>query len=858
MRVRRIDVSGLLEKSEIRIVGVQLRSPFDAEAPELVPFPTFEQFGWMDRARSVRERLRKIEAILDRIQQHAYFKPDIIVFPEYAVPRECHDKLREFSAKERCIVVAGSYYETERQHANFRANLCKLFVPAPQAGQASSEVLIAKKTCYQGECALVAVPDDLPNVARLEWQAPGGRRVAISVYICKDYLVPYEIRGSERVSVLDWDHSGMSVVVMCAGDTRLFKALGAFEVRRLRGDKGRFVFLCNCSGKGVDGAASDASALLGPARQQQRVVEDTVVDLPADVEGLIWARVDLQDVEVRRTVPNTETHDPVLAREALRFHWEGELAGLKLLPSPGRTQVIDRLRERGVWKPAFLKAMNRRIVLKLLTADDVVRARDLLRGERIRWVTAASIRGVHDFLVTYYAQDGKVPLRFPYSSLTDEERDKMFEKGSELTFVVDPENIFKFRDVVIEKRDRDGQAREMGEIDTWLRSLSRTECREVVRRACELARDWQDRRVTDEERAALGAIFYERLETAQVVDTDELGLRQAFVLVGILSDKRTEWRQFETEIVEGWLCQQPEVRSIYRLEQVGGSAPRWDYWLDIVASPRRTDDIVDELHDRCAALGIKTASRTVERRYYLKLESVEGMALSERFSDVIAFLIDARPAGAETSKSARLSDERMTQSESQAARMARAYWGQMEEVTGALKEEARRFYGSWFLANFADSERVRGEELDRTKSIWRGLYESVEAMAQDLVERLLGGEYMSVITRHADERKRPDRAARLRENAIMGLFELAGTATVMRDEVKDTVERLGDQFGKAQVFSVRADLSHAQRHITALDVTIAGGEDRNVQRVSSALAAIIDAVPRLRMVQTMVGGAGAE
>jgi predicted amidohydrolase len=326
------DISGHLSTSKLRFLIVQLNSPFGPEK-ELAFFAQFEQFQWLDKG-SIEQRRRKIASLIEFLRSSPELRPDFLVFPEYAVPKECHVLLREFAAAQRCIVVAGSYYETERGQPLYRSNISTTFLP-------DDSLRIVKRNWYPAERdAMQALPAE-PNVLRLKWRYGKENKFAsVSIFICRDYLIPYDANSDGlHISLLDWDRSGLNIVVMCSGETRLFHGAAAFDVRRLRGGVGKFVALCNCAGAGIDGS-DGGSALLGPTGSGRRERDDVIVQLPSGAEGMILGEIDVDNVAVVETKPDKVVHDPLMRSTASTFVWQDDYRRLNLKPFPGSALLV--------------------------------------------------------------------------------------------------------------------------------------------------------------------------------------------------------------------------------------------------------------------------------------------------------------------------------------------------------------------------------------------------------------------------------------------------------------------------------------------------------------------------------------
>jgi hypothetical protein len=262
---------------QLRVALVQLRSPFGAVAPELRLEQNADiepQYHWRTKELRV-ARCARIASILESLRGP---KPHLIAFPEYTVPKECHSQFQLFADENRCVLVAGSYYDAGADSALFRNNVCKIYIPE------LPPVTIVKRNGFMEEAAALAVAPDEANTARLIWST-GGESYSINVYLCRDYLIPYD---NGHTSQLDWDRPGLNLVIMNSAQTSLFEGQAAFDVRRLRGP-GKFVALCNCAGTMIDGDGNTGTSLLGPTKSNRRLRGDVIEQLPADAESVLIA-----------------------------------------------------------------------------------------------------------------------------------------------------------------------------------------------------------------------------------------------------------------------------------------------------------------------------------------------------------------------------------------------------------------------------------------------------------------------------------------------------------------------------------------------------------------------------------------
>ena len=284
----------------IRVALVQLRSPFAGPRPDLklLDLETIgpPRFVWSDKIAIA----RRVAAANESLKFLKTFRPHLIAFPEYAVPKECHSHLQEYADDCDCILVPGSYYDDDTNSIRYQNNVSRIFIPRQES------VYVIKHDRFGDEERVLSKERPAPNIAHLTWRSSIGSPMGVSVFICRDYLRPYD---PNHTSLLDWDRPGLNLVIMHAAQTELFDAQAGLDVRRLRG-KGRFVALCNCAGI-TNETRFRGSALLGPTKDSRRKEGDLIERLPSELEGVLTAELDLSKVQLDEIRPDKTEHDPL-------------------------------------------------------------------------------------------------------------------------------------------------------------------------------------------------------------------------------------------------------------------------------------------------------------------------------------------------------------------------------------------------------------------------------------------------------------------------------------------------------------------------------------------------------------------
>ncbi len=435
-------------------------------------------------------------------------------------------------------------------------------------------------------------------------------------------------------------------------------------------------------------------------------------------------------------------------------------------------------------------------------------------------VTAATIRGEHDFLVSFYAPNGLTDanLGMPYCTIDEAAFQEMFDSESEISLSVTPDRILKFRGAQIPTPTSPEWMLAEQRVEQALTATSEKR-RELLSIICRLARDWNDASVTPAQKEAVAGVFMPKLETMRVIDR-EVGspLRQTFVLITVLSAKPLAWERFESSVLRDWFCTLEEVRSVFRVSLLRGR-PDWHYWVDMIAEPATTDRIVDELFERCDKFGIRIGTRSMDLRQYLKAESVEGIEKSERSSSIIAFMQDPAARRIWSTGRVMLDAETMFAHIRPATAIAAAYFEHMEQGSlvpnRLLKELISKFYANWFCGNFAKAEDVRLDRLRAATGFWRSVYRTLEEAAQALVMKRLNGEYQKAIVDFCQRTGRENRIPAVRDNAIKGAFELLAEA----GEAEDVMRSLRSGIDTL-VLPLRNKLSHAKNYRDVLQIAL--------------------------------------
>jgi len=445
VRIHEEKIEHLNVARHLIFVAVQLTSPVEKLDWD---FDTDKQ-AWVWRPNPKNARIRETQAALDMLfSSKPPKKPDIIIFPEYSVPKEAHKKIdfQQLADQNSTIIVAGSYFEDLDTSPLFRKNVCHIYLPKSDA------ITIGKIHAAPDEKGVLPATE-LPNIARFVWEPPGQDPVSISVFLCRDYLTPFsenicdiheclDAGVARRVSLLDWDREGINIIVMNNSKSQLFEGAAAFDVREVHG-KRKAVLFVNCAQDNSD----LGTALLVPSLSRERA--DIVASLPSRNAGVLFAEVRLWEVVVQRRDPDTKKSFPVKHVGIFSIDFSKAAAAIFPLKMEKPAPL-----SRGIWHPAFLEELRKIIVLDFYVAEStLVTVAEAFAKDQIRHVKAGFVRGVQDVMVRRYVprylqKNGRVPLSLPFSYLSDDDLRKVFtlnQNFSDLQVIIYTEKLLKYR-----------------------------------------------------------------------------------------------------------------------------------------------------------------------------------------------------------------------------------------------------------------------------------------------------------------------------------------------------------------------------------------------------------------------------
>lgn len=624
----------------LRVIGVQLASPFWPVAPHTQPELIFSDEAkfpvWADPART-EERIGKVRGILATLSGLASetLPLDIVVFPEYAVPQAAHldSTFQDFADSQNCILAPGTYVDSDPGSPHFRTNVCRIYLPKAEP------IIIGKRNPAPFEQKYV-LPSTGPNIARLIWSPPDRDPVSISFFICRDYLTPFaraatlsqgaDDTDERRELELDWMHEGLHVALMHSPETRLFAGIAGLDLRDLRG-KPKLTLLVN----GANCAKDHGSALLAPSDASGN--DDVIHSLPVGEEGVLTAELRLWDIS-RPDGVATQAAVGQVYRDAIAQLADGSYRVAPMRDDLGPTY-------RGVWRPAFLAAMKMALTLEFYAAPNLTEVSAFFTGRRVDNVYAGIVRGEHDLLVRRYVQQSEIFDSEPDFTKTlgartqADIRGALLDGGKEhFTAKIHPHNIWKYRgqctvDSAYDERVGFAADRlDIGGPDAQVRR--RALVSEILSYADRCERD-------ERPPHRLRPFFYdEPEEVVPVLPVTEL--RETYLFLDIVAQraKARSRERFELEVLKGDLMADPRVREIFKLSEA--SPDHFGYLIKLKCKAHEADQIGRDIRRWADRNSMYAPTRTIDVMEYLMKESVMGIEAANRAEAVQNFIMTFR------------------------------------------------------------------------------------------------------------------------------------------------------------------------------------------------------------------------
>jgi hypothetical protein len=728
LRVHEETIDHIDAARHLNFVSIQLPSPtentdwdFDSETQ-----------AWSWRVSSRNKRIVELSKVLEFLfSNDSPKRPDVIVCPEYAVPKEAHAKInfQKLASDNRCIIIPGSFFEdSEADQRLFRRNICHIYLPS------SKVITIGKVHAAPKEDAMLPALD-LPNIARLIWIPPGRKPVSINIFLCRDYLTPFseeepdspgmsDAAKDRRYSLLDWDREGINIVLMNNVRSQLFEGAAAFDVREMHGQR-KAVLLANCA----DDDSDLGTALLVASPTRERA--DICASIPPRITGILFAELRLWDLIFAQGYPDTKTTFPVRYVDIYSIELRNPIAVKKVTvekPAP---------LGRGVWHPAFLEELRKVVVLDFFVAHStLVAVADAFADRQIQHVKAGFVRGIHDVIIRRYAprflqKNGRVPLSLPFSHYMDDELRKIFAIGPsfpEMQVIIHPEKLLKYRS----KKVPQGEAWNAAH-DAIRKVVVTSNVNDLIEQSCALAKDMDPTPGNDGELQIsedLRPIFCLGVELYNPIGPQYGHKREYYVLIRAQRSEKdgTPSDSFRRQIILNRLMNDPNVREISEIE----SRPQhFDYAIQLEASSYDLDDIIFEMnkwaHDNDIAFG----TRTYELWRYLSRDSIASIQHTTMDEFERDFLAEMKQAARDIRKMALTNDQRSKIAEVwQSSRKAMAPFG-------ACRKHIGEFYLYLTLYNFQRTG-AEADYLQHCRHSWLELARDLEGAAEQLSAETLG------------------------------------------------------------------------------------------------------------------------
>jgi hypothetical protein len=759
VRQQRIEVNALKGCERIRLVLVQLRSPFSngdgGEQLEVRNAYDSKGIFWTDKSH-IQKRKEDFQAILGVIKSECFKNSvvRIVVFPEYAVPRDAHGGLQAFADESNCIVIPGSYYQSDESLPRKRNNICAIYLPR------QATVTIVKKNGWRDEAEIIESDPDTPNIVHLAGDNDVLGDFSVSVAICRDYLMPYgEALDGAATCLLDFKNPGINVVVMCSSQMRLFESRAALDVRDLPGPR-RITALCNCSGLGIERRSTVGTAILGPQEDPEGASSDIVKSLPGNSEGLIQADILLNmpvlaQIEVK---PDKKTTSPVRHAVSYRFNRRTDPDGAPPAIDLVQSQDSGPL-ERGVWHPAFLEHMQLCMVLHLFRTRHVDLLENAISKYKIRNVSSFAIEGRQDALFHYYRSltAGDADFRLKNCITLGEAEYRTIFLGQGHQIVIRPEDMMKFRSITIPpKLQNNGWEAEKKKIARLVPKYLNGERRARLMQITQLARDWNASTVSSADRERLSDVFLperEYVATASAYASGRSDLRSKYVLVSDGASGGVQKKEFELEVINKRLLPLLEVRSIYKIDTTLDEA-HFDYWIDIVAESWRIAEIVLSITAWGNRLGMETETQTMEVLKFYSTESVTGVYATDLPTEVLPFLYEVMQSGAYIDNPS--PQPVIVDAYELLIACGTAWYQQIKIIEGpeaeATLEAASAFYVNLFFGNITTNAQGKRKHFDISGETWGRIYKKMETLFDDIIRKHFNVDDAAIARKLAIER----------------------------------------------------------------------------------------------------------
>ncbi|HYI48848.1 MAG TPA: hypothetical protein VEX35_10330 [Allosphingosinicella sp.] len=814
----------------LRLVAVQLDSPFDSiPASSLIREDrSGERLQWDSRDKEA-ARTDRVFEILDAVVDGGDVRslPDIVLFPEYSVPETAHSdgRFQAFADRHQTIVVPGSFY-CSGNRALERLNVCRVYIP----GRPRPAVVV-KRHPSPLEAKYLSDPGKRGNVLQMLLSLEGTRTVSLNVFICRDYLLPYDDNGFREAAKL-WAYEGINFVLMHNEEARLFEGQAAPEVRRLRGPGRVVVFVNN-----ADTCCDLGTAILGPAPGRER--DDVVKSVPWDREGMLIATVRPWDVRHQETRPD-HTRDYPISHTSVSLFDPPQDGALMLQPSEQQPAY------RAVWKPAFLEAIHRVIVMDFRVAKKLSQTIKTLEEKNARF-HAVAIRGVQDIVIRRYAyryerkNSGDIPpLASFFTGLAHNDLAELFQERDVLRIIVYPKDILKYRGVDVREDLFTAHAKEIA------RDLSKLQVRGAglyLDRLDEVGSLATEANPDEGLPDAIKPYFFEEFEQHISVGEYSSSVQETYILIGLqVHDERLR-REFFHEMIVGSLMNEDVVREIFAIRTMEGDL-HFEYFVKLKARAYETNRIIRNLRTWHDSEDAVVLTRTFDVTDYLKNNSVLGVANFDQGLKISEFVEvlgenDLRNIHSRIDLADAAHRRQLVFIASEWSRAKAAAEGTEETIHSDTIDV---IYTNIALLTFAHGED-KDEYLDRVQAALLTMYQSVEDRATEILaetvgaqDSMAGGELGLLVEKQhpavlrdghwAEIRSHPEKVLLVHAGVVASKAILDEGARSLVAQARRTLNRL---------WKLRNSLAHTRRSdmVRPLSIASSDGWEERLREVGS-------------------------
>ena len=239
----------------------------------------------------------KLAFLLNNIKE-TIPRPDIVIFPEYSIPRERLELLEKFAIQNSILIIAGSHHDPETLE-----NVCPVIIPGMQTQY-------CKKKFVNYTERYVKSSNEAGKI--FVWKVDNNE-FSFQVFLCSDYLHT----SLRREINIDADRTGLIIVPMNTANIVDYYNLANLH---LMDAKGKLIFLCNACGVTIKQRlrACGQSAIFGSYDNARRYFpvnggKKQYASSLGELEGLILSEIDLLEpviVKRQRTSFSTRIFRP--------------------------------------------------------------------------------------------------------------------------------------------------------------------------------------------------------------------------------------------------------------------------------------------------------------------------------------------------------------------------------------------------------------------------------------------------------------------------------------------------------------------------------------------------------------------